>query len=76
MRWLDGITDLMNKFEQALGVDDGQGKPGMLQSMGSQKNGHDLVTEEQISVCLSCHPSVPFAMCPTCAFFIMVTSRA
>ena len=36
MRWLDGITDLMNKFEQALGVDDGQGKPGMLQSMGSQ----------------------------------------
>ena len=25
MRWLDGITDLMNKFEQALGVDDEQG---------------------------------------------------
>ena len=35
----------------------------MLQSMGSQKNGHDLVTKEQISVCLSCHPSVPFCCC-------------
>ena len=25
MRWLDGITDLMDIFEQALGVGDGQG---------------------------------------------------
>ena len=25
MRWLDGITDLMDMFEQALGVGDGQG---------------------------------------------------
>ena len=25
MRWLDGITDLMDKFEQAPGVGDGQG---------------------------------------------------
>ena len=25
MRWLDGITDLMDEFEQALGVGDGQG---------------------------------------------------
>ena len=25
MRWLDGITNLMDMFEQALGVDDGQG---------------------------------------------------
>ena len=25
MRWLDGITDFMDKFEQAPGVGDGQG---------------------------------------------------
>ena len=25
MRWLDGITDMMNEFEQAPGVGDGQG---------------------------------------------------
>ena len=25
MRWLDGITDSMDEFEQALGVGDGQG---------------------------------------------------
>ena len=32
-----------HEFEQALGVGDGQ--PGVLQSMGSQKAGHDWVTE-------------------------------
>ena len=46
MRWLDGITDLMNEFEQALGVGDGQGKPSILQSMGSQRVGHIWETIE------------------------------
>ena len=31
-----------HEFEQALGVGDGQtGKPGVLQSLGSQRVGHD-----------------------------------
>ena len=29
-----------HEFEQALGVGDGQGKAGVLQSMGSQRIGH------------------------------------
>ena len=29
------------EFEQAPGVGDGTGKPGVLQSMGSQRVGHD-----------------------------------
>ena len=30
-----------HESEKALGVGDGQGKPGLLQSMGWQKVGHD-----------------------------------
>ena len=33
-----------HEFEQTLG--DSEGKPGMLRSMGSQRIGHDLVTEQ------------------------------
>ena len=31
-----------HEFEQTLGVDEGTEKPGMLQSMGSQRVGHSL----------------------------------
>ena len=50
------------EFEQALGDGEGTGKPGMLQSVGSQRVGHDLATEQQYTdkVCV-CVYSVPVA---------------
>ena len=44
MRWLDGITDSMEVSEWTPGVGDGQ-RPGVLRFMGSQRVGHDWVTE-------------------------------
>ena len=41
MRWLDVITDSLHEFGQALAVGDGIGKPGVLQSMESQRVGNN-----------------------------------
>lgn len=38
------------EFEHPLGDSEGMWKPGMLQSMGSQIVGHDLVIEQQSTV--------------------------
>ena len=46
MRWLDGITEAMTWTWANFGRWWGTGSPGILQSMGSQRVGHDWVTEQ------------------------------
>ena len=46
MRWLDGITDSMDMSLGKLQELEMDREPGMLQSTGSQRIGHDLATEQ------------------------------
>ena len=47
MRWLDGMTNKMDECVQTPGDGEGPRKPGELQSMGLQRVGYNLVTEQQ-----------------------------
>ena len=47
MRWLDGLTELVDMSWSKLWEMVKDGKPGMLQAMGSQRVRHDSVTEQQ-----------------------------
>ena len=52
MRWLDGITDSMDMSLIKLQELGWTGKPGVLQSTGSQRVGHDWATELNYAFCL------------------------
>ena len=47
MRQLDGITDSMNVSLSKLREIVKEGKPSVLQSIGLQRVGHNLATEQQ-----------------------------
>ena len=73
MRWLDGITDWMDTRLSKLQSWWWTGKPGVLQSLGSQRVGHNWATELSWIICLASLNSLKVAFCTKLAFFIKHT---
>ena len=64
---MDGITNSMDKNLSKLRETVEAGKPGVLQSMKSQRVGHNLAAEQQEwTGPLHFSPPVPFQLCPDC----------
>ena len=55
MRWLDGITDSMDMGLGGTGIWWLTGRPGVLRFMGSQRVGHDWVTELELKLFWLCN---------------------
>ena len=62
MRWLDGITDSMGMSLSKLRSWWWTGRPGVLQSMGSQRVRHNWVTE--LNLLSSIYPSIHYLSLP------------
>ena len=67
MRWLDGITDLMDMSVVNSGSWWWTGRPGMLRFMGSQRVRHEWVTELNWLNC----PAFPTPLAEDCLFSIV-----
>ena len=72
MRWLDGITDSMDLSWSRLRSWWWTEKPGVLQSMGSQRVGHDWATELNLQSASSKCPSQTCWSCTVSSSFNMI----
>ena len=69
-----------HEFEQTSGDSEGQGRPGILQSIGQQRIGHKLVTDQQHSFIRDCllkglMGALASSQYPLCTFILAALDR-